>query len=231
MGFFPDGDIERSQQVRHRRQILIERFTEDQRRKRNWINFAEIADWCSDLNGPAPNDSVRVDAYRKLQQALLDGDFEQDGPAGVRLLHPKMFKRIQREYARTISAIHEERLRSDVLPYCWLSRDLFERWCAKHHLPASPPRFQPKQQNASPTSPIYKTGLPGRPTSIHLIRQEFLARAERNETKERLVQEADALSAWLKKAHPAAAPVKSKTIQNALRDEFRSLLKSKKAQK
>jgi len=233
MGYLPDTgvvDIQRSRQAWHRRQSLIERFTEDQRRKRNWINFAEIAEWCSDLSGSiAPNDKVRADAYRKLQQAMLDGDFEQNGLPGVRLLHPKMFKRIQREYLRIISATHGERFRSDVLPYCWVSRGLFERWCAKHHLPASP-RFQPREDNVLSSgtelsklnAETYRSGLPGKPTSRNLIKDEYLARIRRGETENTITLQAKVLASWLKQNHPKAPSATPKTIANVIRQEFRS---------
>jgi hypothetical protein len=226
------GDIQRSQQASHRWQTRIERFTREQRSKRDCINFAEIAEWFSDLADPQGSDEIaRANAYRKLQQGMLDGDFEQNGRSAVRLLHPRMIRRMQPEYFRSILEIHgEAKIQSDVLPYCWFPFSLFERWCAKHHLPTSP-RFQAKQHNASPSkAATYRTGLPGKPTSMHLIRAEFSARAERNETKKTLTQEANALSAWLTTVHPTAPRAGHKTIANALREEFRSL-KSKKTQK
>ena len=54
----------------------IKRFEEDQRRKREWINFAEIADWYSDLGGPASPKkaaAAREQAYRMLERDLLAG--------------------------------------------------------------------------------------------------------------------------------------------------------------
>jgi hypothetical protein len=230
------GDIQRSRQTSYRWQKWIdwvECFARNQLHKRDWINFAEVADWYSDWAGPNISSEVaHANAYRMLQQDLLDGDFEQGGRSAVRLLHPRIMRRLQPEYLRTILQTHgAAKIRSDILPRCWFPLSSFEQWCAKHHLPASPSRFQPKQQNASPSkAPIYKTGLPGKPTSRHLFRNEFFARAERNETKKTLREEASALCGWLTHAHPTAPPAKRKTIENALRAEFRSL-KSKKARK
>ena len=34
--------------------------------------------------------------------------------------------------------------RSKFLPWCWVSRAMYERWAAKHNLPISPPRFRPE---------------------------------------------------------------------------------------
>jgi hypothetical protein len=226
------GDMGRSRQVWRRRQAHIERFTGDQRLKRDWINFAEIAEWFTDLAGPQrSNEDARAEAYRRLQQDMLDGDFEQNGRSAAHLLHPRLTRRMQSDFRSMLEALGEAKIRLDVLPYCWMQRSLFDRWCVKHHLPASPARFEPKHRSASsPTTAIYHTGLPGKPTSIPLVRKELYARAERKETAETLEKEASALSEWLRKAHPTAPPATTKTIKNALRREYHSL-KSKKAQK
>jgi len=43
-------------------------------------------------------------------------------------------------------------IRSKYLDHCWLPRNLFQRWLAKHHLPASAPRFQPLKSHRVPAS-------------------------------------------------------------------------------
>jgi hypothetical protein len=54
----------------------IRRFAVAQRRKRLWINFAEIAEWCSELDGSAvPNEVAREYAYTMLERDLLAGVF------------------------------------------------------------------------------------------------------------------------------------------------------------
>jgi hypothetical protein len=227
------GDMGRSRQVWRRRQTHIERFAGNQLLKHDWINFAEIAEWFTDLAGPQhPSENARLEAYRRLQQDMLDGDFEQDGRSAVHLLHPRMTRRMQPDFFRSMLETQgEAKIQSEVLPYCWVPRSLVYLWCAKHHLPASPPRFEPKHRNASPpTTAIYQTGSPGRPTSKGLIEMEFQARAKRNETEETLRQEATALSAWLTKEHPRAPRATPKAIENALRQKFRAL-KGRKPQK
>ena len=74
-----------------------------------------------------------------------------------------------------------------------------------------------EQEKAS----IYETGAPGRPTSMHLVREEFRARYERRESATSITQEANALAEWLRKAHPRAVAVTPKTIKNQLSGEFR----------
>lgn len=67
----------------------------------------------------------------------------------------------------------------------------------------------------------YKTGAPGRPTSMNLITQEFERRCEVGVTADTITQEAAALAAWLASTHPKATPVKPKTIKNQLAKAFR----------
>jgi hypothetical protein len=67
---------------------------------------------------------------------------------------------------------------------------------------------------------ILTTGLPGRPTSAHLIRPEFERRAAADETHPTLAAESRALEAWLQKTHPEAAPAKAGAIENLIRTAF-----------
>ena len=87
--------------------------------------------------------------------------------------------------------------------------------------------FSFEQRQVTP----YETGAPGRPTSMHLIRAEFLARDERGESAASITLEADALAKWLEHAHPSAVPVKPKTIRNQLAEEFRKRLATPKKKK
>ena len=66
------GDRERDQRTRQRRTARIERFTQIQQGKREWINFAEIAEWCSEESSVVPNEVAREAAYQKLQRDLLE---------------------------------------------------------------------------------------------------------------------------------------------------------------
>jgi len=225
------GDLQRSRQTWYRWKNWLERFARNQRDERDWINFAEIDEWYRDLAGPhGSREIAHSDVYRMLQQDMLDGDFEQNGRSAVRLLHPRMMRRMQPEYFRSILETHgKTKIQSEILPHCWFPRSSFEQWCAKHHLPRLPPRFQTKQQNAPP-SEVYKTGSPGRPSSMDLIKAELHARAGRKETMGSLTEEVDVLLARLKKAYPNAPQPKPKSVKNALRYDYRKL-KPKKAQK
>jgi hypothetical protein len=71
----------------------IERFTARQRRVREWINFAEIAEWCSREDGSiVANEEKRAAAFDILQTDLLAGDFDENGRSRVFYLHPEIKK-------------------------------------------------------------------------------------------------------------------------------------------
>lgn len=70
--------------------------------------------------------------------------------------------------------------------------------------------------------PIYKTGLPGQPTSKHLFEAEFIRRKQSGLQLGSLKSEAIYLAQWLKDTHPHAAPATPKTIENNLRGIYRT---------
>jgi hypothetical protein len=65
-----------------------------------------------------------------------------------------------------------------------------------------------------------RTGMPGRPSSIHLVEAEFVARCRHNEVEASLSEEADVLAAWLKTKHPNSPRLTPKTIKNRLRAAY-----------
>ena len=123
------------------------RFKNRQHRKREWINFREIVDWCSELGGTAERDEARRgNAYSWLQEDLLAGDFE-DAAGRSRVLY--LFHRIKRvrmtrdNWLIIVGTHPADISRSEFLDRCWLERPMFQGWLAKHELPLSPPRFEP----------------------------------------------------------------------------------------
>ena len=149
------GTGDNREQAKIWRTNRIARFSENQRRKREWINFAEIADWCSEVDGSVvPNESARVSAYAKLQRDLLEGDFEENGRSRVLYLHPWTVKaKMTRQEMENMIEMHSPAaIRSQYFDHCWLPRNVFQRWLAKHHQPASAPRFQPQKSHRVPAS-------------------------------------------------------------------------------
>jgi hypothetical protein len=141
-------DDKRTNQARQWRLARIERFTQNQRRKREMLNFEEIAELCSELDGSGvPNEAARENAYRNLERDLLSGDFEENSRSRVLYLHPRTVKtRMTREWLQDAieHSYDGNRGRSEFLPRCWFSRAMYERFAAKHNLPISPPRFRPE---------------------------------------------------------------------------------------
>jgi hypothetical protein len=68
----------------------------------------------------------------------------------------------------------------------------------------------------------FRTGVAGRPTSKHLVRTEAQRRLDTGDYPESLAAFSEQLAAWLEVAEPEAAPMTAKTIQNNLRELWRS---------
>jgi hypothetical protein len=159
-----EADGKRSKQARQWRSARMERFAQTQRRKREWFNFEEIAEVCSELDGSGvPNEAAYENAYRNLQRDLLSGDFKQNGRSRVLFLHPATVKtRMTREWLEDAIKYNYDgqRGRSQYLPWCWIPRGMYERWAPKHSLPSSPPRFRPEHVTAVVAQPTASEKLP-----------------------------------------------------------------------
>jgi hypothetical protein len=148
------GDRERDRRTRQWRTARIERFTEIQRRKREWINFAEIAEHCSEESGIVPNEVARETAYEKLLADLLEGDFEENGVSLIKYLHPHTSKaRMTPKWMIQVMEIYDHQIIiSQYLAHCWIPRRFLERWLAKHRMQPRPERFEPKSPTSPPTT-------------------------------------------------------------------------------
>ena len=88
----PEGDRRRKnlEQWRHAR---IDRFIRRQWQVRDWINFADVADFCAREAGSiAPDEGKRTRAYEELADAIIKGEFDKDGRSRVFFLHPSSTK-------------------------------------------------------------------------------------------------------------------------------------------
>jgi hypothetical protein len=70
--------------------------------------------------------------------------------------------------------------------------------------------------------PPVKSGLPGRPTSAHLILGEFRRRVALREFCRKLIDEAEYLKGWLATHHSDNPPAGNKAIQNMISAEHRA---------
>jgi hypothetical protein len=142
--------------LRRWRTARIERFTKIQRDKREWISFAEIAEYCSEESGVVPNEVARETAYEKLLADLLEGDFEENGRSQVLYLHPYTTKaRMTREWLIGLLEFKDAdraTIISQYLANCWMRRVFVERWLAKYRMEPRPQRFEPKRQTPSATT-------------------------------------------------------------------------------
>jgi hypothetical protein len=134
---------------RQSRDNRIRAFTETNRYTRDWINFAEIAEWCSEEDGILPSEAKRAAAYDSLARDLLAGEFVEGGRSRVLYLHARSVKaRMTPEWLRDAIDHNLDGAsgRSGFLPWCWISRPMFERWIARHRLQQAPARFQPQRR-------------------------------------------------------------------------------------
>jgi hypothetical protein len=61
------------------------------------------------------------------------------------------------------------------------------------------------------------SGAPGRPSSMHLVIQEYERRCEADEAERGTMAEAEVLSMWLRETYPDFPPAMPKTIANKIR--------------
>jgi hypothetical protein len=157
--------------IRRWRTARIERFTKIQRDKREWINFWEISVWCSEESGVVPNEVAGEAAYQKLQDDLLEGDFEDNGRSRVLYLHPYTSKaKMTRDWLTGLMKVYDQTtINSQYLAPCWIPREFFERWLAKHRMQASPQRFEPKCPKPPATGqPVTQASKAGAPPVGHV---------------------------------------------------------------
>lgn len=66
----------------------VHRFARyQQNRRRNWVNFSEIAAWCAHEGGSVAADGAkRMEAYKRLWEGILWGEFERNGRSMILLL-------------------------------------------------------------------------------------------------------------------------------------------------
>lgn len=127
----------RSRQARTR-QIL--RFRECQQRRRRWISIADIADWIATERGASDrrDEALRAQGYDHLLDAMLSGEFDQDGRSCILHLTPDRGRlrfgvdRLRKmcDYYAGTSTVSDQ-----VLPRCWVPRELARRWFRRRDLP------------------------------------------------------------------------------------------------
>jgi hypothetical protein len=87
------------------------------------------------------------------------------------------------------------------------------------------------QQQELTDDVLFRTGAPGRPTSMHLIEAEFERRQSGSELKPSLAMEAEFLHRWLKTTYPGAPSASPRTIEGKIRAQYRIWKASQEAHK
>jgi hypothetical protein len=211
---------ERDQPAVQWRADRIHRFTQAQRCAREWINFAEVAEWCSkEDQSIVPSKAKCAAAYDTLAIDLLAGEFEENGRSRVLYLHPAVTKsRMTREWLQ--DAIEHnydhDHGRSAYLAHCWIPRSMFDRWLAKHRLAKSLPHFQPSVGRA--TAPLTKPKR-GRPAEYNwnCVKARLADYVSQNgpiRTSEELLQKCADFASDL---HPKKSTPSDKTIREAIK--------------
>jgi hypothetical protein len=129
-----------------KREKLIEKFAEEQRQRRAWINFADMADWCAREGGSIqPNGQLRNDAYRQLGEAVARGEFEVDSRTRVLFLNPaaQWFKMTRERLAACPYDLRDDwrgvsDLKVTYLACCWIPRELSARWFTARRIQLPP---------------------------------------------------------------------------------------------
>jgi hypothetical protein len=87
----------------------------------------------------------------------------------------------------------------------------------------APLSFHPRPPTRSEPAPpadkdgIYRSGGPGRPTSMHLVKSELHRLTSEGKVWRTKIEAAEELASWLLRAHPEAPPLTAKAILNNLR--------------
>jgi hypothetical protein len=120
------------------RKSRIERFTKRQRLAREWINFAEVADFLAREDGSiVPDEKKRITAFNTLSNDILSGEFEKNGRSKVLFLNPctRKIRLTPAELQDVIEYNYDgNHGLSEYLPYCWAPREVMEGWLEKHRL-------------------------------------------------------------------------------------------------
>ena len=123
-----------------RRENRVSQWAERMRRSREWIGFADIADWCAREKGSIiPDDRLKIETYRALGASVASGEFEHSGRSRVvytaAMIMPGYPVRI-RMTRETFDACPFPK--QDTLEWCWIPRDLCRSWFEGRRLPLPP---------------------------------------------------------------------------------------------
>jgi hypothetical protein len=158
-----------------RRVSQLRRFRNCQHRRRRWLSFEEIADWCSREPGTIRRDeTLRAQAYADLRDAMFAGEFGRGAHSLVLYFHfdPDALQgrlRLAPEGLTTwldFYGADSPLITTEVLSRCWLPRHLSRSWFERRGL-TWPTVFDPpdapvaRQATMAETIPVLSPGPKG----------------------------------------------------------------------
>jgi hypothetical protein len=207
-------------------------------RTKRWLTLGQlIPAWARELaEGNTGESQITNDLVHFLMEDIINGRLDDAGPLedgrrlGLRFITPENHAGYLE--GRQAGAMLDVAARSDfwlLAHRLVLMKEAVLDFARRHQLP--PPSWWTDATDvavqSARTDPIEsasdavlpRTGVPGRPTSMHLVRVEYHARWERGEVLDSIGKEAETLSRWLMYTHPTAPRLTPKTISNNLRSE------------
>lgn len=214
-------------------------------RTKGWLTLAQlIPAWASELaDGKTNASQIEHDLKHFIMEDIMNGRLDDAGPLddgrrlGLRIITPENragYLEGQQAGELLILARESPEGFSFVSRHLVLMKEAVLDFARRHQLPspswwtdATNVAVQSGRTSASDAALPERTGAPGRPTSMHLVTDEYHARWERGDVLDSIGEEAEALSRWLTKTHPTAPKLTAKTIANSLRSEHRRRLAEK----
>jgi hypothetical protein len=128
-------------------------FAARQERRRRWVSFAEIADWCASESGRIiPDPALRGMTFVALGASLAAGAFERSGGSAVLLLCPGLAPAcVGRRWMAGIAALgNDDDIAEHYLALCWLPLDHACAWLRRKRI-APPPGWSVDDAGAAAT--------------------------------------------------------------------------------
>lgn len=156
-------------------------------------------------DGPSQHIVSVKDARRQLWEALADGKLiasAEKGSDGGAIVEIPTYEWSRLEINGTIHLSDELRFTNLVMSVAY--RNVLLR------------RSQVMENWPENTRVEAVSGAPGRPSSMHVVLNEFRRRSENGDALSTNTAEAEHLSRWLSENHPTSPPVKPKSVRNKL---------------
>ena len=132
----------------------FERILRRLRQTREWISFADVADFCACESGLIePDQARRGRAYDHLADALIKGEFDDEGGrTRVLLLYPgsRKMRLTWRWLADAIELDLDGARGRELLAHSWAPREAMARFLERRRLPVLPAAFGPPESDGKP---------------------------------------------------------------------------------